>query len=102
MSRLRDNRGGVLVLGAVMIPLFLLLTALIVDVGDWYVHKRQLQNRADAAALAAGVQYQANFPACARARPSRTSSERLRGSTPAILRQPDRSTQRLPTRRTST
>ena len=64
MNRLRDNRGGVLVLGAVMIPLFLLVTALIVDVGDWYVHKRQLQNRADAAALAAGVQYQANFPAC--------------------------------------
>ena len=64
MNRLSDDRGGVLVLGAVMIPLFLLLTALIVDVGNWYVHKRQLQNRADAAALAAGVQYQANFPAC--------------------------------------
>ena len=40
-----------------MIPLFLLLTALVVDVGDWYTHKRQLQNRADAAALAAGVEY---------------------------------------------
>jgi Flp pilus assembly protein TadG len=64
MKRLTDNRGGVLVLGAVMIPLFLLLTALIVDVGDWYTHKRQLQNRADAAALAAGVQYQTNWPAC--------------------------------------
>ena len=37
MKRLSDNRGGVLVLGAVMIPLFLLLTALIVDVGDWYI-----------------------------------------------------------------
>ena len=47
-----------------MIPVFLLLTALVVDVGNWYVHKRQLQNRADAAALAAGVQYSSSWPAC--------------------------------------
>ena len=54
---LRDERGGILVLAAVMIPVFLLLTALVVDVGNWYTHKRQLQNRADAGALAAGVEY---------------------------------------------
>ena len=41
-------------MAAVMIPVFLLLTALVVDVGNWYTHKRQLQNRADAAAFAAG------------------------------------------------
>ena len=64
MTRFSDERGGILVLGAVMIPLFLLLTALVVDVGNWYVHKRQLQNRADAAALAAGVQYSSSWPAC--------------------------------------
>ena len=52
--RLRDERGGILVMAAVMIPVFLLLTALVVDVGNWFTHKRQLQNRADAAAFAAG------------------------------------------------
>ena len=50
MNRLRDERGGVLVLSAVMIPVFLLLTALVLDAGTWFTHKRQLQNRADAGA----------------------------------------------------
>ena len=63
---LRDERGGILVLGAVMIPVFLLLTALVIDVGNWYTHKRQLQNRADAAAFAAGVEYAKNWKAASR------------------------------------
>jgi Flp pilus assembly protein TadG len=63
-ASLRSERGGVMVLAAVMIPVFLLLTALVFDVGDWYTHKRQLQNRADAAAFAAGVEYQKNWKAC--------------------------------------
>ena len=33
----------------------------LVDVGTWYTHKRQLQNRADAGALAAGVEYGTRF-----------------------------------------
>ena len=65
MSRLtRDERGGILVLAAVMIPVFLLLTALVVDVGNWYTHKRQLQNKADAGALAAGVEYLSQLNNC--------------------------------------
>ena len=40
-----------------MIPVFLLLAALVVDAGNWYTHKRSLQNRADAGALAAGLEY---------------------------------------------
>ena len=44
--------------------MFLVLTALVVDAGDWFVHKRQLQNRADAGAFAAGVDYAANWAAC--------------------------------------
>ena len=51
-GRHRDERGQVIVLGAVMIPVLLLLAALVIDVGNWYTHKRQLQNRADAAAFA--------------------------------------------------
>jgi hypothetical protein len=60
----RDERGSILVLSAMMIPVFLLLTALIIDVGSWYTHKRQLQNRADAGALAAGIAYAQNWKAC--------------------------------------
>jgi hypothetical protein len=47
-----------------MIPVFLLLTALVVDVGNWYTHKRQLQNRADAGAFAAAVEYQRSWEDC--------------------------------------
>jgi hypothetical protein len=61
---LRHEKGGVLVLGAVMLPVFLLLSALVFDVGQWYTHKRQLQNRADAAAYAAGVEYAELWQAC--------------------------------------
>jgi hypothetical protein len=64
MSRVRDERGTVLALAAVMIPVFLLLAALVIDVGNWYTHKRQLQNRADAAAFAAGVEYAKNWSNC--------------------------------------
>jgi hypothetical protein len=60
----RDERGGILVVSAVVIPVLLLLTALVVDVGNWYTHKRQLQNRADAGAFAAGVEYARNWKAC--------------------------------------
>ncbi len=65
MSRLRhDQRGGVLVMSALMIPVFLLMAALVVDVGNWFTHNRQLQNRADAAAYAAGVEYAKNWKLC--------------------------------------
>ncbi|HET6569133.1 MAG TPA: Tad domain-containing protein, partial [Rhodothermales bacterium] len=53
-----------IVLGAVMIPVFLLIAALVLDVGNWYTHKRQLQNRADAGAFAAGVEYQRAWEDC--------------------------------------
>ena len=46
-----------MVLSAFVIPIALLLVALVVETGNWFTHKRQLQNRADAAALAAGVEY---------------------------------------------
>jgi Putative Flp pilus-assembly TadE/G-like len=65
MSRsLRGERGGVMVLSALMIPVFLLFAALVIDAGDWFTHKRQLQNRADAAAFAAGVEYAKSWQAC--------------------------------------
>jgi hypothetical protein len=65
MSRsLRDERGAIMAISAILIPVLLVLTALIYDGGTWFTHKRQLQNRADAGALAAGVEYQARWTAC--------------------------------------
>jgi Flp pilus assembly protein TadG len=62
--RLRDERGSILVISAVLIPVFLLMCALVVDGGNWFTHKRQLQTRADAGALAAGVEYLSQLRNC--------------------------------------
>jgi hypothetical protein len=58
------ERGSVLVIVAIGVPVFVLLMALVLDIGNWYAHKRQVQNQVDAAALAAGVAYGYNFPLC--------------------------------------
>ena len=63
-ARLRSERGGILALTAMIIPAFLLLSALVLDAGTWYTHKRSLQNRADAGALAAGVEYLSQLKNC--------------------------------------
>ncbi len=61
---LGEERGSALTLFAVMAPVFILFLALALDVGNWYAHKRQLQNKADAGALAAAVDYGFKFPDC--------------------------------------
>ena len=54
LSRLRSSRGSVLVLvAAAMFPIVGMMTFAI-DVSHWFDYSRNLQNRADAAALAAG------------------------------------------------
>jgi hypothetical protein len=67
---LRDERGGILVLFGLLLPVVLLLGALSLDVGNWYVHKRHLQTQVDAAALAGGGVFGACF-----SNPSDGSSE---------------------------
>jgi hypothetical protein len=52
--RLSQEGGGVIVLVALLTPALVLLLALAVQIGSWYVHKRHLQVQVDAAALAAG------------------------------------------------
>jgi hypothetical protein len=44
----------VLIFVAVMVPVLIAAFAIVVDVGNWFVHKRSLQNEVDAAALAGG------------------------------------------------
>ena len=53
----RDERGAAMVLVAVALPVLVLFVAFGVEVGHWYDYSRNLQNRADAAAMAAAVQY---------------------------------------------
>lgn len=65
-----DDRGQVVVLVALLLPVFLALSAVVVDVGNWYVHKKHLQTLVDAGALAAapkfvGCSYQFGDPAAA-------------------------------------
>jgi len=57
MSRrvsMSDERGVVLVLFAILLPLFMILGAIVITVGSWYTHARQLQTKVDAAAFAGG------------------------------------------------
>lgn len=49
----RDDDGGVLVQVAITLPLMILLASFVIDMGNWFVHKRHLQMQADAAAFAA-------------------------------------------------
>ncbi len=61
-SFVSDERGVATVMVALCMPFILLFCVLSVDVGNWFVHKRHLQNQADAAALAGGGAY--TFPVC--------------------------------------
>jgi hypothetical protein len=65
IARAHNEHGQVMVLAAVLIPVALVLTGLVVETGNWFTRDRQLQNRADAAALAAGVAYGQNWQNCA-------------------------------------
>lgn len=51
-ARLRDEHGAVAVVTALCMVVLLGVTAMVIDVGGIYVERRQLQNGADAAALA--------------------------------------------------
>ena len=50
----RSERGAALVMVVVWLPVMLLFFMFVVDVGNWFMHKRHLQMQADAGALAGG------------------------------------------------
>src|SRR2546423_754463 len=55
MSRLvRSEQGQTVVMSLVFMTVLLGMAALVVDVGSWFLDRRQLQSAVDAAALAAG------------------------------------------------
>jgi hypothetical protein len=53
----RDEDGAIAIMVALLFPVFLLFGVLAVDVGNWYVHKRELQVQADAGALAGAAYF---------------------------------------------
>src|SRR2546426_6291604 len=55
-----DQRGGVLVMVVVALPLLVLLISFVIDVANWFEHKRHLQLQADAAVFAAAQEFR--FP----------------------------------------
>jgi Flp pilus assembly protein TadG len=68
------ERGAVMVLVAVTLPVLALFVAFAIDVSHWYDYSRNLQNRADAAALAAGLEFGGT---CLVANPSTTSMNNI-------------------------
>jgi hypothetical protein len=54
-----SESGGVLVLVAITLPVIIMLASFVIDVGNWYEHKRHLQLQVDSAALAGGGLYAA-------------------------------------------
>jgi hypothetical protein len=52
-ARYRDQSGNILVMFAIMLPVFMLGAAIVVDVGYWWANGRKAQIAADACALAA-------------------------------------------------
>ena len=61
LGRRRRERGQVMVLLAITLPLILAFGSIVISVGNWYVHKRHLQTQVDAAAFASGTQFTGCF-----------------------------------------
>lgn len=57
----RDERGSIAILGAAAILVFAMLGGAVIEVGQWFQHRRNLQVRTDAAALGGGQALSACF-----------------------------------------
>ena len=61
LQKLSDTSGATLVIVATWLPVLVLFATFVLDVGNWFQHKRHLQTQADAGALAAGGSFNACF-----------------------------------------
>lgn len=57
----RSERGQVVVFFALLIPVLFGLAAVVMDIGNWYVHKRHLQTQVDATVLAPAPEFTGCF-----------------------------------------
>jgi Flp pilus assembly protein TadG len=78
--RRRAERGAVAVAVAILLPVIIGITGLVIDVGSWYETQSQLQNAADAAALA-GAQDLPNSPSSATAAAQTLAADNVSGAT---------------------
>jgi Putative Flp pilus-assembly TadE/G-like len=51
------EEGGVLVMVAIVLPVMVVFVAFVIDVGNWFAHRRHLQTQADAAAFAGALEW---------------------------------------------
>ena len=65
MITLRSERGQVVVFFALLLPVLFAIAAIVLDVGNWYIHKRHLQTQVDAAALAPAPEFTGCFDSTA-------------------------------------
>jgi hypothetical protein len=56
-----NERGSVVVMAALWMPLVILMASFVIDAGNWFEHKRHLQLQADAGAFAAGSLFNGCF-----------------------------------------
>ena len=61
---MKNQRGAIFTLFALLIPLIMAFTGLVIDFGNLYAHYSRLQNAADAAALAGGYAFIQNDETC--------------------------------------
>ena len=60
-SRCRRERGQVVVVFALALPMILGIGSIVVTIGNWYVHKKHLQTLVDAGAFASGQEFTGCF-----------------------------------------
>jgi hypothetical protein len=61
----RSEAGQVVVFFALLLPILFGIAAVVVDLGNWYIHKRHLQTQVDAAALAPAPEFTGCFDSAA-------------------------------------
>ena len=64
LERARDERGAALALFAIWLPVLIIFVVFVVDVANWFEHKRHLQMQADAAALAGAGKFRLPLSLC--------------------------------------
>lgn len=82
--RRRAERGAVAVAVAILLPVIIGTTGLVIDVGSWYETQSQLQTAADAASLA-GARYLPNSPSSATAAAQTYAADNVSGATVTVV-----------------
>jgi hypothetical protein len=91
VTRSSRERGQVVVMFALMIPMLLALLGFVGGIGNWYVHAKHLQTKADAGAFAGGGEWQFPCGTDIDARIEATARSYAGATNPQVGRVPDTS-----------